>query len=227
MVEQAAAQSLAAIAICDHDTADGLDEALSAGSALGVEVIPCVEISTTHEEKVEAHILGYFIDHHDAELREWLQTLKDARWDRGKRIVELLNAAGVPVSFGRVAEIAAGGAVGRPHVARAIVEIGRAPSIDAAFGRFLLDGAPCVAHVAKLKCDDLVRELIKDGLAAIEVFHPDHGSTSTRFYFGLAKKLGLIATGGSDAHGISGERGAVGCVTVGYHVVEDLRAVRG
>jgi hypothetical protein len=251
VVQQAAALSLAAIAICDHDTADGVDEALSAGERLGVEVIPCVEISATHEEKIEAHILGYFIDHRNAELRAWLRTLKDARWERGKRMVELLNNAGVGVSFARVAEIAAGGSVGRPHVARAIVEIGRAPSVDSAFGRFLLSGgpgyvprhkvtpaeavrtikkfggAPCVAHVAKLKRDDLVRDLIKEGLAAIEVFHPDHGPASTRFYFGFAKKHGLVATGGSDAHGICGERGSVGCVTVGYHIVDELREAIG
>ena len=248
IVEIASEQGLAAIAIADHDTVGGVDEALEAGERLGVEVIPCVEISATHQTKTEVHMLGYFIDHRNAELKAWLETLLDARRQRARRMVEKLNEVGVPVSFERVAEIAAGGAIGRPHVARAIVESGRASSLDSAFGRFLVPGCPafvsrqqvapleavetitrfggvaCCAHVAKLKCDELIVELARHGLGAIEVFHPDHGPASMRFYSILAAKLGLVATGGSDAHGFD-ERAGIGCVTVGYGVVEELRAL--
>ncbi len=250
VVEAAAARGLAAIAIADHDTVEGVDEALAAGDRLGVEVIPSIEISATHEEKTEAHILGYFIDQSNLEFRQWLRVLKDARWQRGKRMVELLNQAGVPVNFERVLDIAGGGVVGRPHVARAIVEVNWASSMDSAFGRFLVSGCPafvprhkitpveavraivrvggvaCCAHAAKLKCDDLIVYLAGQGLRAIEVFHPDHGPAAARFYLRLARKLDLIPTGGSDAHGLSDDRGGIGCVTVGYEVVEELRLSR-
>lgn len=248
VVEYAAEQQLAAIAITDHDTVEGVDEALAAGERLGVEVAPGVEISATHEEKTEVHILGYFIDHHYPPLVERLDVLRNARWERGKLMVEKLKAAGVPVEFDRVMELAAGGAVGRPHVARAICETGAASSLDSAFGRYLVEGCAgfvprykvtpseavsmvieaggvaCCAHVAKLKRDELVVELIRQGLAAVEAYHPDHGSAASRFYKRFADARGLIATGGSDAHCFEGgTRGSIGSITVDYSIVLDLK----
>ena len=249
VVEAAYSIGLGAIAITDHDTVDGIDEALSAGKRLGVEIIPGIEISTIYGSgDVEAHILGYFIDHKDPELLSHLHILKSARLDRAKRMVELLNKVGVAVSYDRVLEIARGGAVGRPHVAKAIREIGAASSMDAAFGRFLVPGCPafvprykltpieavqiirkaggvaCCAHVAKLKRDELVVDLIEHGLAAIEVYHPDHNSVGMKFYEKFAKKRDLIATGGSDAHCFEGNKyAAIGDVTVSRDVVGQLK----
>lgn len=252
VVEAAHNIGLGAIAITDHDTVDGIDEALAAGQELGVEVIPGIEISTIYGSgDVEAHILGYFIDHKNPGLLDRLQVLKNARQDRAKIMVELLNKAGVPVSLDRVMEIARGGAVGRPHVAKAIREIGAASSMDAAFGRFLVPGCPafvpryklapleavqiireyggvaCCAHVAKLKRDELVVDLIGKGLEAIEVYHPDHNSAGIRFYEKFARKRGLIATGGSDAHCFEDSKyAAIGDVTVSRDIVEQLRSRR-
>lgn len=149
VVEAGTEAGLTAIAITDHDTVDGVDEAVDAGKRFGIEVVPGVEISTIHEETTEVHILGYFIDHHNQALKERLDFLKDARWERGKKMVELLNVAGVDVTFERVTDIAKGGAVGRPHVARAICEAGAASSMDSAFGKFLQLGGP--AYVARFK----------------------------------------------------------------------------
>lgn len=246
-VESAADLGLAAIAITDHDTVAGIDEALAAGERLGVGVAPGVEISTLYDGG-EAHILGYFVDHHNAPFVERLDTLRNARWHRGREMVEKLNAVGVPIAFERVLELADGGAVGRPHVARAIIETGAVHSMDAAFGKYLIEGCPgfvprykvepaeavrmildaggvaCCGHVGKLKDDALVAKLIDAGMRAIEVCHPDHGPAITRFYTRFAAKRGLIATGGSDAHGFPGGAGtSIGAVTCPYEVVEQLK----
>lgn len=252
IVRAAADAGLAAVAITDHDVTDGIDEALAAGKQMGIDVVPGIEISAVLGKNVEVHVLGYYLDCTDPELCEKLRMLRDSRFERGRRMVELLNAIGVPVKFERVMEIAQGGAVGRPHVARALLEIGAASSIDAAFGRYLVEGcpafvprfkispseavklirhaggAPCCAHVAKLNRDDLLIDLMAEGLEAIEVYHPDHGSAGTRYYERFAAKHGLIATGGSDAHCIEGGKTtSVGSVSVPYEVVKQLKAVSG
>ncbi|MEN6581993.1 MAG: PHP domain-containing protein [Armatimonadota bacterium] len=248
VVEAAAQAGLAAVALTDHDTVAGIDEALAAGTRLGVEVVPAIEISSTHAERVEVHILGYFFDYKAPDLVDRLEFLRNARWERAKQIVEKLNAVGVPVEFDRVVEIARGGAIGRPHVARAICEVGAAGSIDSAFGHFLIEGCPAYvprykvtpfeaidmiiatggvagcAHVAKLKRDELLVEMIKHGLRAIEVRHPDHSSVGRKFYTRFAKTRGLIATGGSDAHYFGSEnRPGIGDVTVPYEIVSQLK----
>lgn len=248
VVETASSTVLAAIAVTDHDTVSGVEEALSAGREFGIEVVPGVEISTVADDGAEVHILGYFIDHNDRKLNSSLDILRKARWERARKMVVNLNAVGVPISFDRVKEIADGGAVGRPHVARAIWEIGAASSLDAAFGKFLVPGrvgyvprykvspfeavrmildaggVPCCGHVAKLKHDALVLALAQEGLAGIEVYHPDHGPVSCRFYERFAKKHGLVVTGGSDFHGYEGNKVTeVGSVTVPYETVARLR----
>lgn len=248
VVETASSTVLAAIAITDHDTVAGIEEALSAGREFGIEVVPGVEISTVADDGAEVHILGYFIDHNNGKLKSALDILRKARWERARKMVVNLNAVGVPISIDRVKEIAEGGAVGRPHVARAIWEIGAASSLDAAFGKFLVPGkvgyvprykispfeavrmirdaggVPCCGHVAKLKHDALVLALAQEGLAGIEVYHPDHGPVSCRFYERFAKQHGLIVTGGSDFHGYEGNKVTeVGSVTVPYETVARLR----
>ncbi len=248
VVKTAAEAGLAAVGITDHDTVAGLDEALEAGERLGIVVVPGVEISTIYGKNAEAHILGYFMDHHDSVFAEKLRVLKDARWERGRMMVERLQAVGVPIDFDRVQELADGGAVGRPHVARALCEVGAASSLDAAFGRYLVEGAPgyvermkvtpqeavrmildaggvpCCAHAGKLKDDALLVDLMDCGLKGIEAYHPDHSSAACRSYAKFGLKNRLIVTGGSDAHCISPEHhGGIGSVTVDASVVEQLR----
>lgn len=249
-VEAAASIGLAAIGITDHDTVAGVEEALDAGARHGVEIVPGIEISATHDDGTEVHILGYYIDHTNAELAGFQSMLASARQDRARKMVELLNSAGVAVKWERVAELARGGAIGRPHVAKAICEVGAASSMDAAFGMYIKDDGPfcvprlvisleeaigiihgasglaCCAHVAKLKRDDLVIRLIDAGISAIEVWHPDHTKTGSQFYEKFACDRGLVATGGSDAHGFDTSRtGTIGEVTVPYDVVEQLKAL--
>jgi predicted metal-dependent phosphoesterase TrpH len=252
IVQAAADAGLGAIGITDHDTVDGLDEALKAGEKAGVLVVPGIEVSAIYGRNTEVHMLGYFLDHHHPELLEQLDVLRSGRTDRGRRMVEQLNKAGVQITFERVLELARGGAIGRPHVARAICEIGAASSLDSAFGRWLQEGTAgyvprhkvspseavriileaggvaCCAHVAKLNRDELLLELMREGMRAIEVRHPDHGPAGTKYYEKFAAKHDLIATGGSDAHCIEGgKRTEIGCVTVSVEVVDRLKAAAG
>jgi predicted metal-dependent phosphoesterase TrpH len=249
VVLEAERVQLTAVGIADHDTVDGIDEALTVAEDCTVEVVPAIEISATHNT-TEVHILGYFIDHHNEQLVEEMRFLRKARLERARLMVEKLRSIGVPVEFDRVVEIARGGAIGRPHVARAIYEVGAASSLDAAFGKFLqaggpayvprpkvtpghaidliihAGGVPCCAHVAKLRHDELILKLKDVGLAGIEVYHPDHPPAAIRFYKRFAERHGLIAVGGSDAHYLPGSvSSGIGSVVVGYDVVERLKSL--
>ena len=247
VVERAYVAGLAVIGIADHDTVDGIAEAISVGERLGIEVVPAVEINTDVPGK-EAHILGYFIDIECGGLHKELAKLRKARLRRGEEMVANLREAGVPVTMERVLELADGAPIARPHVARAIIETGAVRSLASAFGRFLIPGTPgyvarykfspaeaiqvvhaaggvaCLAHPGKDSLESLLPELVESGLEAIEVYHIDHTPAMSRRYSALARRYGLIATGGSDSHGPDAvKRVEIGQVTVGWEVVEELR----
>ncbi|MEN6522052.1 MAG: PHP domain-containing protein [Armatimonadota bacterium] len=247
VVEGAARAGLAAIAISDHDTVDGIEEAVSAGNRLGIEVVPAVEINTDIGA-VEAHILGYFIDWKSEKFEKELQKLRNGRFERGKKIVEKLRALGISITLEQVLAIAGPGPICRPHVARALYEAGVVESPSGAFSQFLVRGAPAYverikmspydavsvivdaggvagfAHPAHTGHDELIPLLMKSGLGALEVFYPNQPPETTLRYQALARKFGLIATGGSDAHGTDAEGGtSIGAVTVDARAVEQLR----
>ncbi|HOM71759.1 MAG TPA: PHP domain-containing protein [Armatimonadota bacterium] len=248
VVEEAKRLGLSAIAITDHDTVSGIDEAITAGKRLGVRVVPAVEINTDYGTH-EVHILGYFIDWHSEKLAGQLQQLRKARLDRGRKMVEKLQALGIQVKLERVLEIASHGSIGRPHLAQAVCEIGAAENMSDAFNKFLVRGAPAyvertkltpfvavtiiadaggvagLAHPGQVGHDDLIINLVKVGLGAIEVYYGDQDPAITKHYRNTARKFGLIATGGSDAHGRSPDGGSgIGNVTVNESVVDELQA---
>jgi predicted metal-dependent phosphoesterase TrpH len=224
--------NLAAIALTDHDTVDGLDEALAAGEALGLEVIPGVEISARHDGG-SMHIVGLFVNHRDGLLDQRLAVLKKARAERNPRIVAKLNALGIPLSMEEVARVSGGGQVGRPHIARALMEAGYVKTVQEAFDVFLRNGGP--AHVHKFRFPpqeaiamireargipvlshpftlglgsayalrDLLRDLKALGLAGLEVFYSDHTPEQEALYLSLARELNLLISGGSDFHGLN------------------------
>jgi predicted metal-dependent phosphoesterase TrpH len=247
LVRLAAGQGLAAVAICDHDTTDGLDEAIEEAQTAGIEVVPSVEINTD-VGFTELHVLGYFIDHRNEVLRQALVFLRDARERRGRQMVAQLQRIGVPVTFEQVLHMSGGGAIGRPHVARALVSAGVAPDINQAFAKYLVRGAPGyvervrfspaeavrlilesggvpgIAHPAKIGNENLWIDLIPHGLRAIEVLHPDHSVTDVRRYQRAARKRGLLPTGGSDYHGpASGRLSVLGEPCVPLSWVDALR----
>jgi hypothetical protein len=229
LVRRAAALGLDVIALTDHDTTDGLDEAIAAGTDTGVEVVPGVEFSA-ELDRTSVHVLCYWMDAGHAEFQAELGRLRDDRYRRGELMIQKLQELGFSISFERVREIAQGGNIVRPHVAQAMVEAGIVASEGEAFERWIADGKP--AHVPKHAVDplDAVR-LIRDaggvcvlahpgmwgdqtsvpdelieamaaaGMVGLEVDHTDHSPEQRERYRAMARRLDLIPTGGSDCHG--------------------------
>lgn len=235
------------LGVTDHDTTDGLDAAIAAGGRRGVEVIPAVEINTD-VDALEVHILGYFIDHRLPWLQEFLGRLRDGRVNRAARMVEKLNALGIPVRFERVRAIA-DGAVGRPHVARALIEAGVVKSTEEAFAKYIgrggpayvermkvtpeeavtviqrAGGIPVLAHPGWGMLDGLVPSLVEAGLEGLEVYYPDHTPAMVTHFLEVAARHGLLVTGGTDFHGGDLATGVgLGSQYVPLEVVERLRA---
>lgn len=245
VVEHAARLGLAAIAIADHDSVMGIAPARARGAQLGLGVLTAVEIST-EVNGGEVHILGYAMSRLDW-LNAFLSPLRQARRVRARHMVERLGALGLPLSWRRVVELAAGGVLGRPHIARAMVERGYAQSSLEAFENYLAfgcpayiprhrltpqeaiaavlqaGGVPVLAHPGTGPPDLAIQELVSQGLRGLEVYHPRHRPGDIAHYLRLALDLGLHVTGGSDFHGPGeGEGGDLGSHTVGMEVVEEL-----
>lgn len=249
VVEEAARKGLAAIAIVDHDSLDGLEEALEAGKRFSIEVIPGIEINTDYKNR-EAHVLGYFVDPKSPLLHETIQRIRRERVNRIRKILARLEQLGVNLELGDVLAFAdEGGTIGRPHVARAIAAKGYAADPSEAFAKFLERGKPAfvprykispheavriirqagavpvLAHPGVAGLKDLLLELVKVGLVGVEAFHPEHTPEQCEEYKRLGEQLGLIVTGGSDAHGPGAVRPIrVGTVAVDYEVVEKLKS---
>ena len=237
-VAAAAESGVQVLGITDHDALHGIPAALAAGQRLGVTVVPGVEINTDYGE-TEAHILGYFVDHTSPGLNAALEDIRRRRLERARNIIARLSALGLGVDEQRVAEIAGDGSVGRPHVARALVEAGYVKTAGEAFARYLGRGRPAyvpryrltpqaaaqairaaggltvLAHPAKVGDDLLVQALIDQGLDGLEAFHCDHSAAQARHYVQLARQRGLLVTGGTDSHGPHSDRPvAIGAVRV-------------
>ena len=174
LVELARSKGLAALAISDHDSTDSLDAALVAGQELGIEVIPGIEISTDVSES-EIHVLGYFIDYHDTQFQTLLATLREARLGRARKMVEKLATLGMPLEWQRVQAFAGVGAVGRPHVAKALVEAGFVPDIKTAFDRYISRNGPAYVERYKLTPVEAVKMLLKVGGMPV-LAHPLEGT---------------------------------------------------
>lgn len=221
---------LKALALTDHDTVAGLAEAVAAGPRYGVEVIPGVEISARFSGG-SMHILGLGIDYGNGHLAERLAVLQQARADRNPQIIAKLNALGIKITLEQVAKISGAGQMGRPHIARALMEAGYVGSIQEAFDRYLkndgqayvpkfrfpppeaiamirdVQGVPVLAHPFTLNLGsafalkNTLIELMKLGLAGIECIYSEHTPEQEALYLKLARELGLLVTGGSDYHG--------------------------
>jgi len=226
VVRTAAAKGLAALAITDHDSVEGIADALSAAREITAApaVIPGVELSAVHDGR-DVHLLGYFVDHTDEALARHLSDLRDARRARASAIVEALGAAGYEITLDDVLALSDGGAVGRSHVARALVRRGHADDVADAFRRLLGRGRPfyvpkdvrtpsevlsvildaggvaVLAHPGVTGVDDLIPSLVREGLAGLEAYHPEHDGGQRDHYLAYATKLGIIVTGGTDYHG--------------------------
>lgn len=227
LVIRAEQMGFTAIAVTDHDSVEGIDRAKVQGKRMGIEIVPGVELSC-NVNGTDVHILGYYIDYQGAAVQEFFARVREFRLQRAERMVNKLNelAGGRwRVSFERVREIAGAGAVGRPHVAQALVEAGGVASMSEAFEKYIgydgpayfpklrltpaevierihqAGGLAVIAHPATYGNDGLVYLVIAAGVDGIEVWHPEHNQRAVDHYLELAQKNGLLVTGGSDCHG--------------------------
>lgn len=170
VVQLAHDAGLAGVALTDHDTGDGLAEALAAGADLGIEVIPGTEFSAELDGR-SLHVLAYWNDHTEPTLAAELARLRDSRSDRARRMVENFNDLGIPITFDRVVELAAGAPIGRPHLAQAVVEVGGCRDEREVFDRYLADGGPADAPKHAV---DPVRavELLRGAGGVVVLAHP-------------------------------------------------------
>lgn len=221
-------RGLTLFALTDHDTMDGLDEAVRAGAALDLRVLRGIELGASEHRHL--HILGYGFSEGPSELSRLCRKLKDGRDERKYRIIDFLREKGVNLSLAEVEELAGGDIIARPHFAQVMVRRGYVATTREAFDRYLdtdeyqrierfkADARTCVetihasggkvslAHPYQLgfeedRLEELVKVLAGYGLDAIECFYPRHTPEQQAFYLSLAKKYGLHVTGGSDFHG--------------------------
>lgn len=246
-VKWAAEQGLAAVAITDHDTIAGWDEALEAGKALAIEVVPGCELST-EVGSTEVHILAYYFDRSEPNMAALLQRMRGGRRKRAEEAVARLHKLGyTQVSLERILELG-GETVGRPHIAAVLEEAGVVRSKEEAFDRFLArgkaayvprpkltsdeaisvikgaGGVPVIAHPGLIRDDNWVRRFIAEGALGIEAYHTDHSENQRQFYARWGHDAGLIVTGGTDSHGPKGMRTVVpGTTNVSMDVVAQLK----
>jgi predicted metal-dependent phosphoesterase TrpH len=246
VVAAAAHAGLAAIALTDHDTLDGVAEARAEGARQGVRVIPGVELSATSGEG-EVHLLGLHLSRTEM-LERRLGGFRDARRERAARMVERLNELGVPITLEAVLSQAGTGALGRPHVARALVAGGWAHDLREAFDRWLGNGRPANVEKERLPLSEAIalvhdagglavlahpgadatrawlEELRALGLDGVEVRHPGHTAEDVARIGALAEHLGLVPSGGSDWHGTMDGSRNLGCMRIPMNWLEQQDA---
>jgi len=229
LVRKAASDGLKAVAITDHDTVGGLSQALRAGKETGVEVIPGCELSIDFKSG-QMHILGLFLPDPPQGLQATLDDLQDRRNNRNDRILGMLRDAGVDVTLKEIQELAGEASIGRPHIARVLVQKGVVESIDQAFKQYIGPGGAAyvpkdkldpetairilkqegatviLAHPYSLEIDteelrELLSRLKEQGLEGVEAYYSEHTPEQTRTYLQLCSELDLLVSGGSDFHG--------------------------
>ena len=244
----AAEVGLAAVALTDHDTVEGLGEAARGAAERGLDFVPGIELST-YDEQGSTHLLGYCFDPGAGALNRCLEGAREHRVARAGEIVDKLNLLGMEISLEEVrAQAGEQGLIARPHIARALVEGGWVESYRLAFDRYIAAGQPAyvptrlasplegiehiraagglavLAHGGNSHDEIRIRQLVDVGLDGLEVYHPDHGPMEVNRLSELATELSLLRTGGSDWHGpLQGRHGRLGQQPVPYEWFEELK----
>lgn len=246
LVEIAVRKDLAAIALADHDSLAGFSHLEAAATEAGVEVITGVELSSEHNGR-DLHILGYGVDADDEDLLAMLKTFRDTRERRGVMIVEKLAGMGIQLDIDAILAKAGKAALGRPHIAEALVEGGYANDFAEVFAKYI--GEDCPAYVEKYKITPrgavehihgagglafvahpgyylenmpAFEDLLDQGFDGIEVLHPYHRNGVVDRLQTIAEQRGLLTSGGSDFHGFAG-RDNMGEPPVPYRLLEKIR----
>ncbi len=248
IVKKAAGLGLETIAISDHDTVNGIIPALTAACVYPkLTVIPAVELSTDVPSG-EIHVLGYYIDYTNQEFEADLTRMRTSRLERAHKIIEKLQNLGIKIDYSRVQEIAGDGTLGRPHIAQAMLEKGYIQEFKEAFNKYIGHGGPAYVERDKLtpaeavqliintgglpvlahpltagNVETMIIELKAAGLVGMEVYYAAYSFEEVSPLLGLAYKHGLIATGGTDYHGIENNSETImGGVDVPVKAVEQL-----
>lgn len=247
LVSRAMSAGLQALAITDHDAVAGVGRAQNIASH-DLEIISGVELSA-QEGSSDVHILGYLFDLDHQEFLSYLESFRTHRLTRAKEIVKKLNEMGVRLELESVVGLTQdeNTSVGRPHIARALVENKHVKSIQDAFNRYLgnraaayvpkvsfsvedaiqiihkAGGLAVLAHPGSLRRDELIPGFVELGLDGLETIHPEHTETARRYYKQLAAKYGLVTTGGSDYHGPKHGRCDLGGMKVPHGHLADLK----
>ena len=243
LVKKAAQAGVRVLAITDHDTLSGWDEAIAAASLCGLEIVPGVELSTVHNDR-SLHILGFY-PNRDL-LSPALAERLAGRKRRAAKMIANLAALGYPITLPEMGE---GMAPGRPHIATALVQAGYAQSSAEAFDRWLGDDGPAYVHYEKFSIvdgisllrncgavpvwahpylfrggavEEVLKELVAAGLMGVEVYHPHHTPTQQKTLLGLCHQYGLLVTGGSDYHGPSNAKSTESSTLNQLHVPLEL-----
>jgi hypothetical protein len=249
LVDRAAETRLTVLAVTDHDTTAASDEVRRLAAARGIDAVSGIEITALDNGR-DLHILGYFLDPADDALDRFLASQRAARVARARAIADRLAALGLPIEVEPLLAPASADSrrsIGRPLLARAMVDAGYVRDTREAFDRWLGAGCPAfvprsgvaaeavvriiheagglasLAHPGKMRREPPVRQLAEAGLDAIEVFHPDHDAGLVDRYGQLARELGLLVTGGSDFHGDPAHGLEPGSVTLPLVEFERLR----
>lgn len=229
LIDLARESGLKALALTDHDTLEGLPEAIERSQAIGMELVPGVEISAEFKPG-SMHILGYFVDYNHGGLAGKLKALQDSRKNRNPKIIANLNKLGFDVTLDEVKAASGGGQVGRPHFAKVMIDKGYVRNMDEAFDRYLAKGKPGYAEKFRFSPHDaveliraaggipvlahpftlglsnpdirkLLAEMKESGLIGLEVYYSEHSRQMVSEYLGMAAFFDLTPTGGSDFHG--------------------------
>ncbi|MFQ6032550.1 MAG: PHP domain-containing protein [Candidatus Zixiibacteriota bacterium] len=248
-IEIAKKCGLSAISITDHDAIGGFAEAKQKAEELEIGLIPGVELSVSYKGE-DFHLLGYLIDHENPEFLKKINSFREERSVRGERMVGRLNELGIDLRLDTVRDIAGNSSVGRPHLADALVKEEFVHTYDEAFARYLgyhapayvpknyltpqeaidlihlVRGVAVFAHPGTCRSQQAIYDFLEMGLDGIEAYHSQHDRVMTTHYINLAKKLGLIYTGGSDCHGRRRGKVLIGTVKVPHRCLEMLKKVK-
>lgn len=250
VLDTAYAKGLRAISITDHDCTDAYPMAFELGSEMGIEVISGVELSS-EIDGTDIHILGYFVDPENTAFSKKLIEMKEARFIRAQKIVDNLNKQGIDLRFETVLGIAGVGAIGRPHIAAAMLREELVYSFREAFDRYIgyglpayveklkmhpkevfdlikgAGGIPVLAHPGVTQVDVRIPGFVTEGLMGIEVYHTEHPASAERYYMRIAKKHKLAVTGGSDFHNSNHNKSEIGFPCVPYNTVISMKEKLG
>ncbi|MFH1459984.1 MAG: PHP domain-containing protein [Candidatus Omnitrophota bacterium] len=250
VVAYALKKKIRAIAITDHDCVDGIAPALEAAASSELEIIPGIEL-TAVKSGMEIHILGLLIDWDNQKFAEKLKKIRDDRVERMHQMIEKLKSHGIEINPKDIFPLSQkNGAIGRLHLARALVKDGVVHSVQAAFNRFIGEHKPCyvkkshvepqdafkmiqklngiaiLAHPGLMMADFFIPDFVEQGLMGIEIYHTKHSDKITHYYKNIAKKYNLLISGGSDCHGMGKGEPLIGKVKVPYEVLEKLKQAK-